>query len=402
MRFNRTVILLITCLALMASLLFSVQAQEPNPVYLPVVVGGGEAAHATATPTATPTPTATATQTPTLAALSVYFLDVGQGDSTLLVGPDFTLLIDAGRHDRNDVVPQLEQIGVEAIDLLVGTHPHADHIGQFPQVLARYPVTEVWMSGDAHTSLTFERAVDAILASDAAYREPRAHETYTIGSAVVEVLNPLTLTGDFHEGSVSLRVVYGAVAFLFTGDAEAATEAALIGRGHPLAAQILQLGHHGSSTSSSAAFLQAVQPDLAIWSAGAGNSYGHPHADVLDRLAGLGVLVCGTADYGTLVVQTNGQGYSVQNEACAGPGTPPTATATATATATPTATSPATCVNINTASHAELQQIVHIGPDRATQLISLRPFNSVDDLIRLDGIGPARLQDIKDQGLACG
>jgi competence protein ComEC len=101
---------------------------------------------------------------------------VGQGDSTLLAGPDFTILIDAGRHDRNDVVPHLEQIGISAIDLLVGTYPHADHIGQFPQVLQRFPVTEVWMSGDSHTSLTFERALDAILASGAAYHEPRAHE----------------------------------------------------------------------------------------------------------------------------------------------------------------------------------------------------------------------------------
>jgi competence protein ComEC len=357
----------------------------------------------TATPTSTSTPPPTATSITARGTLDVHFLDVGQGDSTLLVGPDFTILIDAGRRDRTDVVPSLEQIGITSIDLLVGTHPHADHIGQFPEVLARFPVTEVWMSGDEHTSLTFERAIDAILASQAAYREPRANEVYQIGSATVEVLNPLTLTGDFHEGSISLRIVFGDVAFLFTGDAEAVTEQAMIDRGHQLSAQILQLGHHGSRTSSSAAFLDAVQPQLAIWSAGLNNSFGHPHADVLERLAAKNIVVCGTATYGTIVVDTDGQSCTVKTQACAEQQQPaPTATVVPAATATPTATPPTSqCVNINTASFEDLQRIVHMGPERVTQLISLRPFRSIDDMTRISGIGSSRLQDIKDQGLAC-
>lgn len=369
---------------------------------------------ATSTPiaasTSTPTPTATPTATAITAQgrLDVYFLDVGQGDSTLLVGPDFTILIDAGRRDRTDVVPSLEQIGITSIDLLVGTHPHADHIGQFPEVLARYPVTEVWMSGDEHTSLTFERAIDAILASQAAYREPRANEVYQIGSATVEVLNPLTLTGEFHEGSISLRIVFGTVAFLFTGDAEAVTEEAMINRGHQLGSQILQLGHHGSRTSSSAAFLDAVQPQLAIWSAGLNNSFGHPHADVLERLAAKNIVVCGTATYGTIVVVTDGQNYTVKTQACGDLLQPvpiattiPTSTVVPAGTVTPTARPTSQCININTASFEELQQIVHMGPERVPQLISLRPFVSIDDMARISGIGPSRLQEIKDQGLAC-
>jgi competence protein ComEC len=112
--------------------------------------------------------------------LIVHFIDVGQGDATLFAGPDFTILVDAGRHDRNDVVPYLQSVGVESIDLLVGTHPHADHIGQFPEVLNAFPVNEVWMSGDSHTTRTFERALDAILASDTGYHEPRAGEVYAV------------------------------------------------------------------------------------------------------------------------------------------------------------------------------------------------------------------------------
>jgi beta-lactamase superfamily II metal-dependent hydrolase len=453
--------------------------------------------------------------------LTVHYLDVGQGDSTLLQGPDFSILIDAGRHNANDVVPHLERIGVQSIDLLIGTHPHADHIGQFSQVLKRFPVAEVWMSGDTHTTRTFERAIDAILASDAAYYEPRAGEVYEIGSARVEVLNPVRTNGKFHEGSVSVRIVFGDVAFLFTGDAEAATEQAMIARGRPLTAQVLQLGHHGSSTSSTAAFLDAVQPEVAIWSAGKDNSYGHPHSEVINRLAQREIQVLGTATKSTIVISTDGQSYwfgsgpggnrggdptpipapvaTVNSTANlrAGPGTnfsriggltagtqvtpigrnsagdwiaiqlaggeqawialflvdnvnirtlpvvgpsgvtpqpsgttqlttptptpavtaqvtappppgptqPPTRVPIAEATATPVPPPPGGCgpgqVNINTASSSELQRIIHIGPARAEQMPALRPFRSVDDLVRISGIAAARLADIKAQGLAC-
>src|SRR5690606_27644251 len=106
--------------------------------------------------------------------LIVHFFDVDQGDAILFQGEDFTILIDAGRHDRSDVVPHLERAGVDYIDLFIGTHPHADHIGQCAAVVRRFPVGEVWLSGETHTTLTFERCIDAILESEAGYREPRA------------------------------------------------------------------------------------------------------------------------------------------------------------------------------------------------------------------------------------
>src|SRR5690606_12928024 len=93
----------------------------------------------------------------------VHYIDVGQGDATLLIGPDFTILIDAGRHDQDDVIPYLTNEEITEIDLLIGTHPHADHIGQLDKVIEQFPVKEVWLSGDTHTSRTFERAIDAVL-----------------------------------------------------------------------------------------------------------------------------------------------------------------------------------------------------------------------------------------------
>jgi competence protein ComEC len=338
--------------------------------------------------------------------LIAHYFDVGQGDATLLAGPDFTILIDAGRHDRSDVVPHLVAAGVQAIDLLVGTHPHADHIGQFPAVLGQFPVTEVWMPGNTHTTLTFERAIDAILGSGAAYHEPRAGEVYQIGTARVEVVNPESLTGNLHQGSVSLRIIFGEVAFLFTGDAEAPTEAAMIARGHPLHAQILQLGHHGSRTSSTLAFLQAVNPEVAIYSAGRNNSYGHPHDEVIDRLRSLGIAIYGTDVNGAVRVISDGATYRV--EPSVGQALQSLAPARLQPAATPLIEAPAvsgSCrpdqVNVNSASADELVRIIHIGPERAGQILRLRPFSSVDDMVRISGIGSARLRDIKGQGLAC-
>jgi competence protein ComEC len=340
--------------------------------------------------------------------LIVHFLDVGQGDATLLAGPDFTILIDAGRHDRSDVVPYLRAVGVQAIDLLVGTHPHADHIGQFPAVLRQFPVTEVWMSGDSHTTRTFERAIDAILTSGASYHEPRAGEIYQIGSARVEILNPDRLTGHLHEGSISLRIVFGGIAFVFTGDADAQTEAAMIARNYPVRAQILQLGHHGSSTSSTLPFLQAVNPEVAVYSAGRNNQYGHPHAEVIGRLRRLGIGIYGTDVNGTIRVVTDGVTYRL--EFAHGQSLQPPAVARAQPMAAPLVERPEPAVqgghrleqlNISSAGRDELVQVIQIGPQSSGQMVQLRPFHSIGHLTRINGIGPARLGDIKAEAVAC-
>lgn len=246
--------------------------------------------------------------------LVVHFFDVGQGDSILFQGPDFTILIDAGRHDRSDVVPHLRRAGVTHIDLFVLTHPHADHIGQCAAVMQQFSVGEVWMPGTSHTTRTFERCLDAILASDAGYHEPRAGEVYQIGSARVEVLHPSRLSGDPNNDSIVLRIVYGDVAFLMMGDAEAEVEQAILRSRRPVQAQIIKLGHHGSSTSSTVDFLRAVKPEVAVYSAGRGNPYGHPHIETLRTAAALGLHLYGTDVSGTIRIGTDGRRYEVYVE----------------------------------------------------------------------------------------
>lgn len=322
--------------------------------------------------------------------LAVHFLDVGQGDAILLQGPDFTILVDVGRHDRDDVVPHMRSLGVKFIDLLVGTHEHADHIGQLDRVLKAFPVKEVWLNGAEHTSSTFERAIDAILASNAAYHEPRAGERRAFGALNLEVLHPNHLTGDANNDSIVLKATYGQVSFLLTGDAEVEAEQQMLSSGRSLKADVLKLGHHGSRTSSTEPFLAAVSPEIAVYSAGAGNTYGHPHAEVLDRLRARGIAVYGTDTHGTITIRTNGTSYTITTSK-AGPAP----------TSPPHGPSFTTCIDINSAPAGQLEQIIHIGPERAAEIMSLRPFKSLDDLIRVSGIGPARLQDIKNEGLAC-
>ena len=246
--------------------------------------------------------------------MEVVFFDVGQGDATFLQGPDFNILIDAGQHNRTDVISYLHYLDVQEIKLLIGTHPHADHIGQFPEIIRDFNVREVWLSGDIHTTRTFERTIDALLASDAEYNEPRSGEIYTIGSARLEVLNPEYINDNFHEGCISLRVVYGNVSFLFTGDIESKTERDIVNRHDDITSTVLQLGHHGSRTSSSSLFLQAVKPQIAIYSAAADNQYGHPHDETIENLLSFGVDVLGTDIYGTIRLITDGVQILIEKE----------------------------------------------------------------------------------------
>lgn len=359
--------------------------------------------------------------------LEVHYLDVGQADAALLLHDEVAVLIDAGHWQRSDVVPALRSAGVEALDLVVVTHPHADHIGQFDQVLDAFDVAEVWWSGSTTTTRTFERALAAVERSDAAYEEPRGGATTTLGPLTIDIVNPPRGVGlaDLHDAGLGLRVSYGEVALLFTGDAETATEARMVrAAAGSLAADILQLGHHGSSTSSTPGFLAAVDPAVAIYSAGAGNAYGHPHAEVIDRVGGAGIDLYGTDVHGTVVLATDGTSWEVSTQrtgtptagSSSGGGTSdgePDSTAsdgddgpdddadTPEEPSSPSGDCGPGQVDINSAGSEDLQLIIHIGPDRAQQIPPLRPFSSVSAMDRISGIGPARIADIMDEGIAC-
>lgn len=354
--------------------------------------------------------------------LKVHFINVGQADATLFQTGDVNILFDAGNWNRRDVVEYLLSVGVEKIDLLIGSHPDADHIGQMPLILDQFQVDEVWMSGVESTSKTFENTLDKIIEHGVSYHEPRAGESYQLGHLFLDVIAPKQLTNDSNEDSISVYFAFGKTGIVMTGDAGVRAESAMLDVRGNLSADILHAGHHGSSTSTSESFLKAVDPKYVIISAGANNSYGHPHVEVVDRLVKSGAEIYATYQHGTIIFSSDGNSVKLEstidqsfippkatvskNESSSSNNSSSTSSSS-TKEKQPTKQEevkkevPAGCIDINTASEQELMEIIHIGEVRAKDLIDLRPYNSVNDLKRIKGIGDARLKDIINEQKAC-
>jgi competence protein ComEC len=268
----------------------------------------------TSAPLNTPILFVTATLQPsTLASIKVHFIDVGQGDSVLIQAPGGeSVLIDGGEADSG-AVQYLQRLGITHLNLVIATHPHSDHIGGLVQVLNTIPVDEVITNGVMHTTLTYEHFLDAITASKAKYMEAKRGDTISLGDLNFNVLSPISNTDeDLNNGSLVLRLVYGKVSFLFTGDAQQAAEDSMIGSGLDVSATILKVAHHGSRNGSPLEFLTAVHPQIAIYSAGLGNDYGHPHPETIAALKSIGAVIYGTDVNGTVIVTTDGNEYSIE------------------------------------------------------------------------------------------
>lgn len=336
--------------------------------------------------------------------LKVHYIDAGQADATLFQfndnGKDYHILFDAGDWKRHDVIDYLHSAKVPFIDLLIISHPDADHIGQMADIIHTFGVGEVWMSGNESTSKTFQRALEAVLDSGADYHEPRTGEIFSIGPMEINVVHPANITGKANEESLSAKFTYGSVSFLFTGDADKQAELQMIDSGMDLHADILQLGHHGSNTSTDTSFLTAVNPDIAIYSAGLDNDYGHPHQEVVTRVQQAGIKLYGTDVHGTILIQTNGKQYTIETNK-KGRINSRINKKSETLSNPTNKQKDNNCIDINTASVEEVQQIIHMGPTRAQELIDKRPFRSINDLTNITGISKTRIGDIKQQGLAC-
>jgi len=277
-----------------------------------LALGGFEAP---VTPTITPIPSPTP-------AFTVHFIDVGQGDAILIDKGDTDILVDGGPTSA-DVLAYLQGQGIADIDFLVATHPHADHIGGLADVLAQYQVNEIWVNGDTATSQTYQNFAAAVAAEGATVREPTRGYSTQIDGLDIAVLSPSQLTGDPNEDSVVFRLTCGKVSVLLTGDATSDSEASMLAAGLGLDSNVLKVGHHGSSTSTSTAFLAAVTPEDAVISVGADNTYGHPAQDALDRLAAVGATVYRTDQDGTVVLTSDCNTYSITTS---GPAVTPTVT----------------------------------------------------------------------------
>ncbi|WP_217581888.1 MBL fold metallo-hydrolase [Lysinibacillus sp. GbtcB16] len=257
--------------------------------------------------------------------MRVHFIDVGQGDSILIESPNGkTMLIDGGvKGAGQQVVSYLKELGVNKLDQVVATHPDADHIGGLIPVLQTIPIEQFFDSGKVHTSQTFEEMLMAIDQKNIPYYVPKTGDLIEFDKDVtVKVLNANEHATDNNDASIVLKVAYGNVSFLLTGDAGIALEKEMMQ--NDVTATILKAGHHGSNTSSSEEFIRAVKPEVTILSYGEDNKYGHPHAEVVDRLQAMGSNIYATAESGTIIVATDGVNYTVNGKEASRAVTPKT------------------------------------------------------------------------------
>ncbi|MCL2546721.1 MAG: MBL fold metallo-hydrolase [Oscillospiraceae bacterium] len=238
--------------------------------------------------------------------VAVHFIDVGQGDATLIQTGQGSMLIDGGdNHMRERVVQYLRDAGIERLDYVVATHPHADHIGGLIGVFDAFQIGQILMPNITHTTETFRHFINAIERNGALVREPIAGEVIMLGNAQFTVIAPNSSGyANLNDYSIGLRLVVGTTSFVFTGDAEALSEQEMIDAGHVLNSDVLRVGHHGSHTSTAQEFFAAVSPAIAVISVGADNRYGHPHRAVRERLED--ITVYRTDRHGHIVMVTDG------------------------------------------------------------------------------------------------
>jgi len=239
-------------------------------------------------------------------ALQITYLDVGQGDCTFIKLPNGeTMLIDAGnQRDGQRIIQYIQSQDAAALDYVISTHPHADHIGGMAEVIRAFDVKNVYMPKQSHTSETFENLLDTIAEKDLTIQTAKAGKVlFDEGSLKAEFLAPVG-EGYYNLNNYSavLKLAYNDKYFLFMGDAEQEVENELLESGQDLSADVLKVGHHGSDTSSGKGFLEAVRPSFAVISVGTGNSYGHPDAVTLSALQELGADIWRTDEKGTVVI----------------------------------------------------------------------------------------------------
>ena len=253
--------------------------------------------------------------------LEVHFIDVGNADCILVRQGAASMLIDAGeKGDADTILEYLQRQGVERLNIVIATHPHADHIGSMARVIRALPIDTFLMAympqSATPTSAVYLSMLQALDEKQVSVRQAQPGDTLSLGEAQVQILAPLEQSNDPNNMSVVSRVVYGERRFLFMGDAETPVEQQLLERGTELSADVLKAGHHGSRTATSEAFLKRVAPTYAVLTCGKGNSYGHPHKETLQLLEKYNVTTLRSDVEGDIVFVTDGHtAVQLQKEA---------------------------------------------------------------------------------------
>ncbi len=261
--------------------------------------------------------------------LEIHYIDVGQGDCSLILWEGASMLIDSGESQyAGTVLDYLDEQGIEKLDYVVATHPHSDHMGSMSEIVSAVDVGKVIVPKVAEeltpTTVFYEKFLTSLSAKALKLTAAKPDTIYsftgTTAAAVsktppsFEILAPVKDYDDLNNYSVVLKLTYGETSYLFTGDIEKQAESDILEYGADVDADVLKSPHHGSSTSSSEAFIDAVSPEICVIQCGDGNDYGHPHAEVVELLDEYGVTSYRTDQYGTVTVYSDGKQIYVATE----------------------------------------------------------------------------------------
>lgn len=242
--------------------------------------------------------------------MKVSFLDVGQGDATLIQTKEKSALIDAGNNRRGeDVVEDLKKRGIDHLDYLILTHPDSDHIGGADYVLRAFSVGEVLLPEEEKDTQTYREVIEEIEKKEIPVRQPEVGENMNLGDARMTILSPFRIgEEDSNQSSIGVKLVHGKKSFVMCGDADVEMEEEMIRKfSNSLECDVLKCSHHGSSTSTSSKFLKYTNPTWAVISCGRENPYGHPHREVLSRLKEEDIQYYRTDKLGTIEAVSDGE-----------------------------------------------------------------------------------------------
>lgn len=243
-----------------------------------------------------------------------HFIDVGQGDAVLIRTPSGDVLIDAGKNSSEEALDlYLKSYGVKTIEYAIFTHPHEDHIGGADMVIKNYDIKNVILPNCPSTTKTYTNMLTAISQKGLTAKEAHSRDKYRVGELVLNVLGPVRNNyEEVNDHSIVILAEWGGTRVMLAGDAELEAETDILKEfgNSNINCNILKLGHHGSSSSSGEKWLKALDPDIGIICCGKDNEYGHPHAEIVERLSKFGVKSYRTDELGSLVFISDGKTVS--------------------------------------------------------------------------------------------
>lgn len=246
-------------------------------------------------------------------ATRIHFIDVGQGDCSLIESNGEYMLIDSGEVDAYSKVKEyVDSLNIEEFKYVIATHPHSDHIGSLSRVVDNYKIDNIIMPKVSSNSSTFINLAKSIKANDVNVIESQVGENYNFGDCSFMIIAPYTYSSDeMNDNSVGIKLTHGNDKCIFMGDSGSNVEKQILDKGIDIKADLFKVSHHGSKTSNSLEFLKAMSPKYAVISCAKNNEYNHPHKPILDRLKELNVDVYRTDESGNIVFQSTGNGLKI-------------------------------------------------------------------------------------------